>query len=269
MLAHLPFPLNVIVGVTLFIVAATLMVLSIALNVGQSTVCYDCFRNRISCDQHTFCDSTRDDNAGFRRDATPSPTTPAITTGTCLSDELWFYSIVAVAAGLLSIILWYLRLRSIPEENQGKYLRPNIMGCCIATLYTLLGIIFAISCSASDHSTIIAAQTTILILNMLMVLRFVVLILVFGIAGHFDYFNKTGAEADAVVEDMDQDLGYVQFGATKHGSGSMMRNILDEGVDTRNVVKPWIGIVVVSSFWMTFTAAVLFVTLPIRDKVYN
>ena len=48
-----------------------------------------------------------------------------------------------------------------------------------------------------------------------------------------------------------------------------MRDILDEGVDTRNVVKPWIGIVVVSSFWMTFTAVVLFVTLPIRDKVYN
>ena len=53
-------------------------------------------------------------------------------------------------------------------------------------------------------------QWVVLPLNMLMIVRFVILIMVVGASGHMEYFWKTGAEADEVMEKIEGSNRYVE-----------------------------------------------------------
>jgi hypothetical protein len=53
------------------------------------------------------------------------------------------------------------------------------------------------------------------------------------------------------------------------GTATIMQELFDQRFDTRHVLPPWFSILLVTSFWIFLTAAILWATFPIRAKVYT
>lgn len=147
-------------------------------------------------------------------------------------------------------------------KSGGARLVPSLLACIMSTVYTALAFVFLISCKATDDSVIIAFQWTVLPINVCMILRFVIWFVFMASTGHASYFVKTGADARAEVKKADDDCR--DSGADD--VASVMKDVAGQGVDTENVLPPWVVILLVSSFWLLFTAVLLWASYPIRKE---